>query len=143
MATGVSSVDTEHQELIRRINELHADCVAGRAREELMEHLSFLGSYAQSHFASEEKIMEEHQCPSRSQNKAAHAKFLQDYERVVAMVQKNGASSNAALELKRMLGDWLANHICRIDTALRKCPGAQSARGTTNQNGAIRDSVGR
>jgi hemerythrin-like metal-binding protein len=131
MATGVSSVDSQHQELIRRINDLHADCVAGKAREELMEHLDFLGTYATSHFASEEKIMDEHRCPSRGQNKAAHAKFLQDYERVVAMVKENGASSKAAIELKRMLGDWLTSHICRIDVALRKCPGAQHSNGSS------------
>ena len=80
MATGVPSVDAQHRELIQRINELHADCVAGKAREELMEHLNYLGSYAKSHFAQEEAIMQEHRCPSRGQNKAAHTKFLKDYE---------------------------------------------------------------
>ncbi len=121
MATGVSSVDAQHRELIQRINDLHADCVAGKAREELMDHLKFLGNYAQSHFAHEERVMDEHQCPARGQNKAAHAKFLQDYEQVVAMVQESGASTKVALLLKQMLGDWLANHICSIDTSLRNC----------------------
>jgi hemerythrin-like metal-binding protein len=121
MSTGVSSVDAQHRELIQRINELHADCVAGKAREELMEHLNFLGNYAQSHFAHEEKVMEEHRCPARGQNKAAHAKFLKDYEQVVATVKASGASTKVALLLKRMLGDWLTSHICRIDTSLRNC----------------------
>jgi hemerythrin-like metal-binding protein len=126
MVTGVQTVDAQHRELIQRINELHADCIAGKAREELMEHLNFLGSYVQSHFAHEEKIMAEHRCPSRSQNEQAHAKFLQDYEQVVAMVQENGATSKAAIVLKRMLGDWLTSHICRIDTGLRNCAAAQT-----------------
>ena len=121
MSTGVPSVDTQHRELIQRINELHADCVAGKAREELMEHLEFLGHYAQTHFAQEEKIMDDHQCPSRGQNKAAHAKFLKDYEQLVAMVNQNGATTKVALQVKQMLGDWLSNHICRIDTGLRNC----------------------
>jgi hemerythrin-like metal-binding protein len=144
MSTGILSVDTQHQELIQRINELHADCVAGKAREQLMEHLKFLGQYAQSHFAHEEKIMQEHQCPSRDQNKAAHVKFLQDYEQVVAMVQENGANTKVALILKRMLGDWLANHICRIDTGLRNCPANNQAavakrRGELPMAGDFRD----
>jgi hemerythrin len=121
MSTGVSSVDTHHQELIQRINELHADCVAGKAREQLMEHLKFLGQYAQAHFAHEEKLMQEHQCPSREANKAAHAKFLRDYQDVMEMVREHGASIKVALRLKQMLGDWLTNHICRIDTGLRSC----------------------
>jgi len=133
METGVPSVDAQHQELIRRINELHADCVAGKAREELMGHLSFLGNYAQSHFAQEEKIMEEHRCPSRGQNQAAHAKFLKDYGQLVAMVNENGASSKVALHLKQMLGDWLTNHICRIDTQLRHCAAAQPLLATNSR----------
>jgi hemerythrin-like metal-binding protein len=124
MSTGFTPVDEEHQELIQRINDLHAACVAGKAREQLMDQLDFLGNYAQSHFANEERIMAEHNCPSRTQNQMAHAKFLKDYERVVAMVREYGASTRAAIELKQMLGDWLNNHICRIDTGLRKCPGA-------------------
>jgi hemerythrin-like metal-binding protein len=123
MATGVSTVDAQHRELIQQINNLHADCLAGKAREELMEHLNFLGNYAQSHFAHEETVMDEHQCPARDKNKAAHAKFLKDYEQVVAMVKKSGANTKVALLLKQMLGDWLSNHICRIDTSLRSCAG--------------------
>jgi hemerythrin len=38
------------------------------------------------------------------------------------MVNENGASTKAAIILKRMLADWLSNHICRIDTRLRDCP---------------------
>jgi hemerythrin len=124
MSTGVQTVDAQHQELIQRINELHAACVAGQAREQLMAQLDFLGRYAQSHFSHEENIMQEHRCPSRGQNQAAHAKFLKDYERVVAMVKQTGASTKAAIELKRMLGDWLTSHICRIDTGLRSCTAA-------------------
>ena len=127
MTTGVASVDAQHQELIHRVNELHADCVAGKAREELMEHLNFLGNYAQSHFANEEKIMQERRCPASAQNKAAHVKFLRDYERVVAMVNENGATTKAALVLKQMLADWLTNHICRVDTSLRNCPARHGA----------------
>ena len=121
MATGVATVDAQHRELLNRINELHADCVAGKAREELMEHLNYLGRYAESHFAGEEKIMAEHKCPTRGQNQAAHRKFLQDYAQLVAMVQQNGASTKVALLVKQMLADWLTTHICRIDTGLRNC----------------------
>jgi hemerythrin-like metal-binding protein len=121
MATGVKPVDSQHQELIRRINELHDGCVRGTVREQLMEQLAFLGEYVKKHFAHEEAIMDQHQCPSRTMNRAAHAKFLNDYTEIVEMVQRNGATTHVALKLKQMLGDWLANHICRIDTGLRQC----------------------
>ena len=121
MATGVASVDEQHQELIRLINELHSACVAGTVTENLMQQLEFLGRYATNHFANEETIMEQHRCPAAGKNLAAHAKFLRDYEKLVADAQAGGASSRLALQLKQMLADWLASHICRVDTQLREC----------------------
>ncbi len=71
MATGVNTIDSQHQTLIQRINELHAACLAGTAKEELLKMLVFLGDYAVSHFKHEEGIMEDHQCPVRGKNKGA------------------------------------------------------------------------
>ena len=124
MATGVDSVDFEHQTLIERINELHGACLAGTAREELLKMLAFLGDYAQSHFKSEENIMDQHRCPARGKNKVAHTQFLKDYGNLVETVKRDGASTTAVIQLKEMLGNWLKNHICKVDTHLRGCPGA-------------------
>ena len=41
MTTGDESIDGQHQELIRRINELQEACLAGTAKEEIMELLGF------------------------------------------------------------------------------------------------------
>lgn len=126
MATGNDTVDAQHQVLIDRINELHAACLGGTAREELLKLLDFLGEYAQSHFRDEEEIMENHQCPVRGKNKAAHLQFLKDYRKVVETVQRTGPSTTAVLQIKEMLGNWLKNHICGIDTGLRQCTGHAS-----------------
>ena len=121
MSTGVDSIDSQHQTLIQRINELHSACLAGTAKEELLEMLAFLGEYVQSHFKHEEGIMQEHKCPVRGKNKAAHVQFLKDYESLVEIVKRDGASTTAVIQLKEMLGNWLKNHICRVDTNLRGC----------------------
>jgi hemerythrin len=121
MATGVDTVDSQHKTLIERINELHAACLAGTAKEELLKMLSFLGDYAQSHFKHEEGVMDQHQCPARGKNKAAHAQFLADYASLVEIVKRDGATTTAVIQLKEMLGNWLKNHICNVDTQLRGC----------------------
>ena len=131
MSTGFQSVDAQHKELIARINELHAACLAGKAREEIVKQLDFLGSYASKHFTHEENIMEDHQCPARGQNKAAHAKFLQDYQHLAEMVKTDGATTKVAIELKRMLADWLSSHICGVDVRLRTCAN-KHGRSSTN-----------
>jgi hemerythrin-like metal-binding protein len=121
MATGVASVDREHRELIQLINELHVSCLRGTTGDGLMRQLDFLGKYAQKHFSNEEQAMDQRHCPMAGKNKAAHAKFLKDYQQLVALAQSGGATSKVAIQLKRMLADWLATHICQVDTALRDC----------------------
>ena len=121
MATGVPTIDQQHQELVRRINELHAACLRGTATDELMKDLDFLGNYATSHFAHEEGIMDRHHCPVAGQNKQAHQKFLKDYQQLMADARAQGASTRVAIQLKKMLADWLAMHICNIDHKLRDC----------------------
>jgi hemerythrin-like metal-binding protein len=128
MATGVDLVDSQHQVLIRHINEFHAACLAGTAKEQLLEMLSFLGNYAKSHFQQEEGIMQQHRCPVRGKNKAAHARFLKDYGTLVQIVEQEGASTTVVIKLKEMLGNWLTNHICTIDTHLRDCAGAHRSK---------------
>ena len=128
MATGVQSVDQQHQELIRLINELHRACLAGTATEGLMKDLEFVGRYATSHFAHEEGVMDQHACPVAGQNKIAHQKFLKDYERLMADARSQGASTRLAIQLKKMLADWLNAHICNTDRKLRDCHPAQPYR---------------
>jgi hemerythrin-like metal-binding protein len=128
MATGVTTVDRQHQELIRLINQLHAACLRGTAAEELTKDLEALGQYAASHFAHEETVMDQQHCPVAGKNKAAHQAFLKDYEQLVTEARTQGASSRLALQLKKMLANWLAVHICNIDRNLRDCQPAQPYR---------------
>ena len=127
MASGFATVDSQHKQLIDRINELHAACLAGTGKEELLKMLTFLGEYAVSHFRQEEDIMREHKCPVRGKNKAAHTLFLKDYEGLVEAVKREGASTTVLLQLKEMLGHWLNNHICNVDVNLRTCARSQAA----------------
>jgi hemerythrin len=39
----------------------------------------------------------------------------------VEIVKRDGASTTAVIQLKEMLGNWLKNHICKVDTQLRGC----------------------
>jgi hypothetical protein len=36
-------------------------------------------------------------------------------------------ADDALLDLRKLLGDWLTNPICQVDTNLRECPGAHGA----------------
>jgi methyl-accepting chemotaxis protein len=121
MATGVDSVDEQHQELIEMVNNLDAACRRGEARERLKEMVDFLADYATRHFAHEEGLMDELQCPSRAKNKVAHKQFLIAFSKFLERFEKEGATTSLVLELKNIASSWLKNHICKVDTGLRQC----------------------
>lgn len=134
MTSGNEAIDCQHRQLINKINALHDACNQGTAKEELMEQVRFLGDYTKKHFAFEEQLMQENRCPSRGQNKAAHVKFLQEFEKLAASLEKDGVSTRLVLRLKELLGDWLKNHICKVDVQLRGC-GSRAKPATANSAG--------
>ena len=136
MSTGVETIDEQHQELIEMINRLHEACRQGKAKEELREMIRFLQDYTVRHFSFEEGVMEEHQCPSRVANRAAHAEFLQRFTDLVEEFDK-GHSTSVLVDLKDLTSRWLTSHICGIDSKLKNCVGAGpcAARGHTHAAG--------
>lgn len=121
MSTGVEEIDEQHRELISMINQLHRACASGTGKAELRRMMNFLGQYVQTHFRHEEGLMEEHRCPSAQKNKLAHQAFLKNFEKLVADFETKGESTMVLLDLRRLVGDWLVNHICSIDTKLNGC----------------------
>ncbi|MFO1477546.1 MAG: bacteriohemerythrin [Verrucomicrobiota bacterium] len=121
MTTGVEAVDDEHKELIRMINELHQACREGRGKTEVQRMMGFLGQYVQTHFKHEEGIMEKTGCPVRAKNKLAHEAFLRNFQKLATEFETKGESTAVLLDLRKMVGDWLTNHICSVDTKLRLC----------------------
>lgn len=53
-------------------------------------------------------------CPSKAANKAAHEKFLRDFTDLMAAFESDQNRMAIVLDLGRLVGDWLRNHICTI-----------------------------
>lgn len=121
MSTGVASIDRQHQELIDMINQLHQACMSGTGKAELQRMMGFLGDYVHKHFAHEEGLMDQHRCPSRDRNLAAHQRFLENFTRLRAKFDAEGPTVGMLVDLRKLVGDWLNNHICSIDTQMRGC----------------------
>jgi methyl-accepting chemotaxis protein len=121
MATGVESIDEQHQELIDMVNRLHRAHLAGTGKSELRQMMSFLKEYVHTHFQHEEHVMEQHQCPARAKNKMAHRQFTESFGKLAADFEAGADNIGVLLELRRLIADWLLNHVCAVDTALRHC----------------------
>lgn len=121
MATGIATIDAQHQELINRLNALHRAHVLATESDEIKKMLKFLGEYANSHFQHEEQLMEERKCPQRAENRSAHARFLFEYREMVSMYSLDPDTDQMEAEIKSMVARWLTTHICRVDIGLRDC----------------------
>ena len=120
-ASGEAKVDEQHRELFRQLNALIDAMSAGRGRSEIEPILDFLERYVQEHFSYEEGCMERHRCPVAGVNQKAHARFVANFAALRERYAREGANAELVLQVRRDLGDWLVNHIRKIDTDLRAC----------------------
>jgi len=120
MTTGLSQIDDQHQEWIRRLNAFEKAVVDQKGTDALQGTLDFLAQYTETHFLLEEACMRQYNCPAEAANLAAHNVFRGKLAEIVAWVKTGGASTVEVLDLKVALDEWLVVHICTIDVQLRK-----------------------
>lgn len=121
LSTGVKSVDAEHQEIFRQAGLLHQAMMEGKGRGELAKIVDFIDDYIVSHFAQEEKIMDQYRCPVADINKQAHTKFIAAFKALKEKFDFQGASTTLVLDISSTINDWLIGHIKQIDSQLAKC----------------------
>ena len=113
LVTGNEMIDTQHKELIARINKLLLLCENEKpAQREAVETLDYLADYTEFHFAAEEKLQEECGYPLLDAHKAQHAKFVKAVDELREMLEEEEGPSEAFVEaVKKNVVDWLLNHI--------------------------------
>lgn len=121
MATGVQEVDDAHKILIVWINKLSVDMKSNNGRAEIFNVLNFLEKYAAAHFAHEEHCMHQYHCINAQLNKKAHDEFLEYFIHMKKNIETNGPTVKSVIEIRNMLGNWLNNHIIKIDSGLARC----------------------
>ena len=73
LITGNKMIDTQHKELIERINKLLILCENEKpAKREAIETLDYLADYTEFHFGEEEKLQEEIGYPALAEHKKKH-----------------------------------------------------------------------
>lgn len=116
LKVGISIIDQQHQELVRMANELSDAMKAGHGREALGKLFAGLTAYTLNHFATEERLMQQHAYGKASEHKRQH----EDLKRQVGELQgkaKEGKLS-ATIETLNLLRDWLSHHINHTDKDL-------------------------
>lgn len=109
-------LDSQHKELFRLAEELHAAMMSGSAKSILRETLKRLIDYTRSHFRDEEAMMLKAGYPQYYPHKAQHDKFTAHVLELQNGFEAGGIA--VTVETLRFLRDWLENHIMRTDKTL-------------------------
>jgi hemerythrin-like metal-binding protein len=111
-------IDTQHQELVNRLNGFLDAMRQGKGTAEIENVLAFLGRYVVDHFGTEETVMRKYSYPGYTAHKREHEELIADFTEISADVGKNGVRSVQVIQAQEVLVDWLKNHILRMDKAL-------------------------
>ncbi len=128
LAVGHQTIDAQHQELFRRLEQLMVAMMKGE-KAETGRLFDFLGAYVVEHFGVEERLMQEHAYPEFAAHKAAHERFVADYAALKSGLGSAGGGGGAALTIKvqNWCGDWLKAHIAGTDQKLAQFLGRAGA----------------
>ena len=119
LALGHAEIDAQHQELFRRAGRL-LDAMAAGDRAVVSELFDFLGAYVLEHFAAEERLMVASRFPGYNVHRAAHERFVRDYQSLRKLHEQSGASAAVAIKARTWLTEWLKTHIAGTDQLLAR-----------------------
>ncbi len=118
LSIGVKTIDSQHKELFKRINNLVVAIKQQRCKEEIDSTIKFLDDYARIHFAEEERHMRQAQYPGLEEQRQDHKKYLAalaELKKQAALPRIQGASYDLSATTNQVVVDWIVAHILKID----------------------------
>ncbi len=113
-SVGNDELDRDHQSIIAIINDLHNSIRDQSTHAQLKEILDRLFDYTQTHFAREERLMQEYGYPDLPKHRTVHSQLTQNTKELLA--QSLHEESGTALKAMSFLKDWWIDHILIMDS---------------------------
>lgn len=119
LVTGNEMIDTQHKELIDKINNLLESCELGKDKITAVKTLEYLADYTEFHFGEEEKLQAEIAYPGIEEHKAEHNKLIQVVEELHEMLEEEEGPTAAFVEqVNKNVIEWLYKHIKGFDRSV-------------------------
>lgn len=118
LATGINTIDSQHKELFKRIDNLVLAIKQHRCKSEIDGMIKFLDDYARVHFSEEEKHMRETQYGGLEEQREDHAKYLAalaELKEQASLPRVQGSSYDLSATTNQVVVDWIVAHIMRLD----------------------------
>lgn len=106
-------LDEQHKQLIRTVNELDRALRVGEGNSVLDGVLQKLVDYSLEHFATEEKLMQEHDFPGLSTHQSQHDEFR---KKLAGFLEGQRAGKpGVPVSLLLFMRGWLKDHLIKTD----------------------------
>jgi diguanylate cyclase (GGDEF)-like protein/hemerythrin-like metal-binding protein len=112
-AVGVQEIDDQHVRLAEKIDRLSGALKDALDPDAVLADLNDLIRYAAFHFATEERLMEQHRIADLVRHREEHRRLLHD----IGNLRVDGELASLSLIL-RYLQEWLLRHIDGMDRRL-------------------------
>jgi hemerythrin len=118
LATGNEAIDSQHQELFRRLELLVESSQSADYSKKVSDAVSFLENYIFRHFTAEEMLQSSNHYPEFEKHQKEHREFLTTVANLRQEFNADGSSQILLLKSIAFLGNWITNHVLQSDKDL-------------------------
>ena len=121
LVTGNKTIDTQHKELIDRIQNFVIASQNGDSKVKAIKLLDYLNEYTDFHFKEEEALQEKNGYPEREKHYEKHEEFKKTIQELYEYLQEYEGPTDRFSELvQKNVIDWLFGHIKTYDRSVAK-----------------------
>ena len=112
---GIAEIDAQHKQLVRLAQDLQEVVAEGTSEESVRQALDAMIDYAEHHFATEEKLFDEHGYPEAIPHSAEHDLFVLKLNRFRVDMEVDWYTTG--LRMLEYLILWIKHHLTATDQA--------------------------
>ncbi|MBS6644703.1 MAG: hemerythrin family protein [Clostridiaceae bacterium] len=119
LITGNDMIDSQHKELIERINNLLVKAENKPDKVDSIKMLDHLAEYTEFHFGEEEKLQKEIGYPGMAEHLKKHEELRQSVQELYDMLEEQEGPTDAFVEqVNKKVLEWLFSHIQGFDRSV-------------------------
>ena len=119
LVTGNEMIDSQHKELIAKINSLVESCEKDGGKVAAIKMLDYLAEYTEFNFNAEEKLQEEIEYPGIEEHKKQHQELYRVVDELHEMLEEQeGPTEEFVEQVNRNVIQWLYKHIKGFDRSV-------------------------
>lgn len=112
---GIDEIDEQHQGFFAASHQLYETILNREGKGGVIEAVTFMRGYAETHFSAEEDFMRKHDYPDLAAHLRQHVAFMRHLDVLENDLRTFGPSQELADRALDMTQDWLIDHIADED----------------------------